>query len=59
MKSNKKPIKKQCFLKYWLLLVIADHDTTHFGCLLDNQRLQNTTEVDATCLLPPDLVVAT
>ena len=75
--SDKKPIKKQCILNFWLLLAIADHDAIHFGCLQDNQRLVNiiqavlviilciyyftrlqiTTEVDATCSLPPDPVV--
>ena len=36
IKSDKKPIKNQCFLKCWLLLAIADHDAIHFGCLHDN-----------------------
>ena len=72
-----KPIKKQYFLKCWLLQAIADHDATHFGCLHDLNlwltnisqivlvmciyfftRVQNTTEVDATCSIPPDPVVA-
>ena len=40
IKSDEKPIKKQCFLKCWLLLAIDDDDDAiHFVCLHDHERL--------------------
>ena len=51
MKSDKKPIKKQCFLKCWLLLATADHDVIRFGCLHDNQRLGNIIQVVLVIIL--------